>query len=138
MPFPSSTSRIEAYPPQKENRGTRFLRIALYVLIVPPLAWTASLFALYCHAAYLLGHFPHYNFPDPEQLFIYDSYAPVVDSAFSVWFLSFIPWLILLITAIALHYRRTSRVALPILLGGIARCLAVGIALSEIFTWYGA
>ncbi|NVK28065.1 MAG: hypothetical protein HWE14_08475 [Flavobacteriia bacterium] len=49
-------------------------RISLIVLSILPLGLVVNIFTFYFHTAYLLGHLPTYNNPDPKSLGIHSYY----------------------------------------------------------------
>lgn len=111
-----------------------YWKAAFWVLGIIPLGFILSILSFYFHASWELGHLPHYNYPDPKQLTIYNVHAPFIDPAIELWFVSFLAWILLV--PIYLLMRRKNRMWKPIAWSALSQFIAVLILLSEVFAWY--
>lgn len=103
---------------------------------IPPLLCFLVLNLFYFHAAYIVGHLPFYNNPDPKELNIYLNYDITIFILINFSFYLFIPWAIF-----TLYYGIRFRKHLknnwkPMTFSLICYGLLISLLSSEIFTWY--
>ena len=112
----------------------RVLCILIYATGVCSLFYSISILAFYIHARVILGKFPSYANPDPAELSICGDYYKIIFSAFGIWIISFLLWLIfsfiyVIVTRRKIYWR-------PLAITLFAHLLSIVITLSPIFEWY--
>jgi hypothetical protein len=108
--------------------------IILYILCIPPLAFSISLVVFFLHAWYILGEPPGYNQPDPKELGIYSLYYTFISPAFVAAFFSFFAALIAVPVYLISH--RKEIYWPPVIFCASSYLIALCVAYSELLEWW--
>ncbi len=112
----------------------KWIKNTIYFLSSFALIFSVSILVFYIHASRIVGHLPTYGNPDPKELEIYQSYSPILNFTLSIWFYSFLVWLILLIIYIVKNRKKLNYE--PIIITLIVQSIPFIILFSTIFEWY--
>ena len=112
----------------------KWLKKLIYFLSSFALVFSVSILVFYFHASRIVGHLPTYGNPDPKQLEIYQNYSPTLNLTLSIWFYSFLVWLILLIIYIVKNRKELNYK--PIIITLVVQIIPFIIFFSTIFEWY--
>ncbi|MDB5268495.1 MAG: hypothetical protein JWP58_1535 [Hymenobacter sp.] len=81
----------------------------------------------------MLGHSPSYNLPDPKELSIHKYYSPLVGITGSLWILSFLFWVSIVVTYVGI--KRGKVEWKPLMLGCIGHLVGILLVTSGIGEW---
>jgi H+/gluconate symporter-like permease len=105
-----------------------------YILGIIPYFWIISLLTFFLHSSIKLGYFPETYLPDPKDLDIHNFYSPFIDFFGQIWVLSFLLWIVLVITYIIIKRKNTNWK--NIFYSAIGEILAISVVFSDINDWY--
>jgi hypothetical protein len=99
-----------------------------------PFGFIISLMTFYFHAYRILGRFPSYNQPDPKELDIYKHYSGFIYSFGSVWIISFLALIVMVIIFLVIKPKKADWRLIG--LSSIGHFIAIMLFLSGIMEWF--
>jgi hypothetical protein len=111
-----------------------FWKTGLITSGVLPFGLTISLLTFYLHTKSILGYYPKYNHPDPKTLDIYGNYSVLVNTSISLWIISFLLTIPLVIAYLIIKRKKINWKLVGFSL--ISQTIAIILFFSNIFEWY--
>jgi hypothetical protein len=112
----------------------KYWKISILGLGLLPLGFILSLLTFYFHAGIVLGYLPSYDYPDPSKLLIYRIYLPLIWITATIWLVSFMFWVILIVLYIIIRKGKINWKYL--ILTAIIQALAIILFKSRIWEWF--
>ena len=112
----------------------KYFRIIIGIIGLIPLFFISSILAFYYKVANKYHHLPTYGNPDPKYTDFYQSYYKFIDISFSLTFIAFFLWII--IVAFYLKTRKKEDSLLSVYFSTITYLITFFILFSEVFDWY--